>query len=196
MRIGVIGGTFDPPHLGHLALAQTAREQLELDEVLFMPANRNPLKTRKVQTPSKQRLEMVQRMIADKEGLAVSDLEITRGGPSFTVDTITELKMANPADYWFLLGADAMKGLPDWKQPERLLKLCRLGVAVRPPTTESDVIMRLPADIRERVDIIKMKPIDVSATEVRDRVSKGQSVAHWVPPEVLQYIRENKLYRS
>jgi nicotinate-nucleotide adenylyltransferase len=196
MRIGVLGGTFDPPHAGHLAIAQAAKEQLELDEVVFMPAHRNPLKSKGGNTPAKQRLEMVRRLVAGKEGLAYSDLEITRGGPSFTVDTMTELQMASPADYWFILGADSLKGLPDWKQPERLLKLTRLAVAVRPPTTESDVLARLSKDVRERVDVIKMKPLEISATEIRNRLSSNKGVGAWVAPEVLQYIRENNLYRS
>src|SRR5438045_2029390 len=117
MRIGILGGTFDPPHLGHLALANAAREHLKLDEVIFMPASRNPIK-KGTQTPPKQRLEMVKRTVEGHPGLAYSDLEITRGGPSYAVDTLTELSFAKPAEYWFLVGADALKDLPTWKQPE------------------------------------------------------------------------------
>lgn len=195
MRIGVFGGTFDPPHSGHLALAQAALEHLDLDEVLFMPVNRNPLKRRGDLSPGKDRVEMIRLMIQSHPQFAVSNLEITRGGPSYTVDTMTELQMAQPADYWFLLGADAMKGIQDWKQPERLLRLCRLGVVMRPPHTETLVLGRLPQEVRDRVDLIPMKPYDISSTELRDRMSKKKPTAPWLDPAVLQYINANKLYR-
>jgi nicotinate-nucleotide adenylyltransferase len=193
MRIGILGGTFDPPHIGHLTLARTAKEELGLDEVIFMPVNRNPLKKGK-STPAKHRLEMVQRAIADEPGLAMSDIEITRGGLSYAVDTLTELTFAQPGDYWFLVGADALKGLPQWKQPERLLRLARFGVAVRPPIIEADVMARLPEEVKKRIDIVKMSALDVSSTDVRDLISAGKPVGSWVKPTVLQYIRENRLY--
>lgn len=196
MRIGVLGGSFDPPHTGHLALAKAAREHLQLDEVLFLPANQNPLKTRRSYANAKQRLAMVQRLVQGQPGLAVSDMEITRGGVSYTVDTIGELLMVQPADYWFLMGADALKALPQWKSPARLLRLCRLGVAVRPPVTESDVLARVPPDFRAKVDVVKMTPLDVSSTEIRARLAKGQNVSPWLAPEVLRYIGENGLYKE
>src|ERR1700722_59500 len=108
MRIGVLGGTFDPPHLGHLALARAALRQLELDEVLFLPANRNPLKTGKGGTPAKHRLAMIDLMLKNEPTMAYSDMEITRGGPSYAVDTLNELHAVRPAEYWFLMGADSL----------------------------------------------------------------------------------------
>ena len=196
MRIGIFGGTFDPPHTGHLGLAKAALEQLQLDEVLFLPANRNPLKSRKVVTPGKHRLGMVESLIRNEEKMAVSDMELTRGGMSYTVDTLGELQMVQPGEYWFLMGADALRGLADWKNPQRLLKLCRLGVAIRPPTTEEDVIARIPDEFRSRVDIIRMTPMDVSSTQLRDRIQQRQTVNPWVPNDVLKYISINQLYKD
>src|SRR4051794_25149699 len=103
MKIGILGGTFDPPHTGHLSVARAALEQLELDEVLFLPASRNPLKSRKVVTPAKHRLGMVEALVRNEEKMAVSDMELTRGGISYTVDTLGELHMVQPAEYWFLM---------------------------------------------------------------------------------------------
>jgi len=195
MKIGILGGTFDPPHAGHLALARAALQQLELDEVIFLPANRNPLKARKG-TPAKHRLGMVEALIRNDSQLAVSDMEITRGGVSYTVDTLAELQMVQPAEYWFLMGADALRGLPDWKNPQRLMRLCRLGVAVRPPMTETDVVNRVPIEFKEKVDVIRMAPMDVSSTDIRDRLARNQTVSPYVPTDVLKYIHTHHLYRD
>ncbi|MEZ0326185.1 MAG: nicotinate-nucleotide adenylyltransferase [Fimbriimonas sp.] len=198
MRIGILGGTFDPPHIGHLALATAAIEQLGLEEVIFMPTFRNPIKGRKVTTKPKDRLAMVEALVkgsADPH-FAMSDLEVTREGPSYTVDTMAELQMVRPAEYWFLMGADSLRSLPEWKQPTRLVRLCRLGVVVRPPTTEIEVRSRIPEDLRDHVDVIQMKPVDISSTEIRERVSRKQNVGSWVPVEVLRYISTHKLYQE
>jgi nicotinate-nucleotide adenylyltransferase len=196
MRIGILGGTFDPPHSGHMALAKTAAEQLHLDEVLFLPANKNPFKTEVALASGKHRVAMVQRMLAKEPDMAVSDMEITRGGVSYTVDTLGELQMVRPAEYWFILGADAVKGLPDWRNPERLLRLSRLAVAVRPPETEKSTITKIPEHFRDKIDMIRMNPLDVSSTELRDRLARGVNVAPWIATPVFQYIQENKLYRG
>ncbi len=198
MKIGILGGTFDPPHIGHLALANAAMEQFGLEEVIFMPTFRNPMKGRKVTTKPEDRLAMVEALVrsSDNSNLALSDLEITRGGPSYTVDTMTEMQMARPADYWFLMGADSLRSLPDWKQPQRLVRLCRLGVVVRPPTTEAEVRARIPADLKDFVDVIQMKPVDISSTEIRDRISRRQNVSSWVPVEVLKIVSSHKLYQE
>jgi len=196
MRIGILGGTFDPPHIGHLEFARAARESLQLDEVLLLPAHRNPLK-KALSAPAKDRLEMVRRMVAGEPNMAASDIEISRGGPSYMVETLMELQMVKPGDYWLLLGADAMKTFPEWKNPDKIVKLCRLGVALRPPMPESEVMVRLSPEMRERVDIVPMKLIEVSSTDVRDRLSKRSSVvAPFVPPVVLSYIKQNHLYGS
>jgi len=196
MRIGILGGTFDPPHKGHLALAKAAVEALHLDEVIFLPANRNPLKSRKVQTPAKHRLGMISQLIKHEENMSYSDMEITRGGSSYTVDTLGELHMVRPAEYWFLMGADSLRGIDDWKNPIRLMKLCRLAVAVRPPLIVADVLVKLPEEYKGKVDIIQMPAMDVSSTQIRDRIQRGQNVSPWITPEVLQYIHTHKLYQT
>jgi len=195
MRIGIFGGTFDPPHNGHLALAEAAKEALQLDEIIFMPAFQNPLKTGGRTTPAKHRLEMVKRLVAGKPGMAVSDLEVSRRGPSYAVDTLTELQHVSPGDYWFILGADALKTLPEWKQPQRLIKLCRIAVAVRLPQDPQEIVGRYPAEFRDAIDVVEMKPIDLSASDLRDKLARGQSISLWVPKPVIQYIEEHKLYR-
>ncbi len=195
MKIGVLGGSFDPPHIGHLALARSARAALGLDEVILLPASRNPLKATTKATPAKHRLAMVQLLVDGEDGLAVCDLEVVKGGLSYTVETMTELGAAQPAEYWFLLGADALRGLPNWKQPQRLVRLCRLGVVVRPPMNEFDALVHVPEEFKSAIDVIPMKPIDVSSTELRGRLAQREPVAPYIPPQVLQYIKEHKLYQ-
>ncbi|MBI5705896.1 MAG: nicotinate (nicotinamide) nucleotide adenylyltransferase [Armatimonadetes bacterium] len=196
MRIGILGGTFDPPHSGHLALAEAALSQLRLEEVLFVPAHKNPAKLDQAVTPAKMRLEMVRLAILGRQEFSVSDIEVVRRGPSYAVDTMLQLAQASPSDYWFLMGADALKGLPNWKQPEKLIRLCRLGVAVRAPDQPDEVISRLPEAFRSKVDIIKLKPQDVSSSEIREYVSRGLGVGQWLPEAVQSYVLEHKLYRS
>lgn len=196
MRIGIFGGTFDPPHIGHLALARAALEQLELDEVLFLPANRNPLKSKKTATNGKHRLGMVEALVRNEPQMAVSDMELTRGGTSYTVDTLGELQVVQPADYWFIMGADSLKGLADWKNPHRLLRLARLAVALRPPIMDSDALARVPEEFRSRIDVLTMPPMDVSSTDLRERLARNQSVNPSIPPDVLKYISTNQLYRN
>ena len=195
MRIGILGGTFDPPHAAHLALAHAAIEQLSLDEVIFMPVARNPLKHKAIAT-AKQRMAMVEALLANEKQMAVSNLEIVRGGKSYAVDTLEELQVAQPAEYWFIVGADALKDLKDWKNPDRLLKLCRLAVAVRPPQTEADVRARIPEEYKDRIDLVHMPPMEIASFDIRDRIAREKTLGTMVPEPVLRYIRQNELYRS
>ena len=196
MRIGVLGGTFDPPHNGHLALARAALESLNLDEVIFLPANRNPLKKDAKQTPAKKRLEMVRLATKDEPRFAVSDIEIQRKGLSYAVDTLQQLHMVRPGEYWFILGADALRDFKKWKQPEKLLRLARLAVAVRPPETFQDALSRIPEEFRSKIDEIAMPPIEISSTEIRERIEHARPLSQWIHPDVHQYIADNRLYRS
>ena len=194
MRIGVFGGTFDPPHLGHLAIAKAAMEQLELDEVLFVPANQNPLKDRRGISHPKVRFEMTALLVEKEEHMAVSDMEITRGGPSYMVDTLDELQMVQPADYWLIMGADSLGSLKDWKSPSRLLRLCRIAVAVRPPILD-DVLESAQEEFHDKIDLIEMNPVNASSSEIREKILKNHPVSHLLPPKVLQYIQKQKLYQ-
>jgi len=193
MKIGILGGTFDPPHIGHIALAQAAMAQLELDEVLWIPAGRNPLKQRRA-TPAKQRLEMVQLAIEGQPAMAASDIEISRGGPSYTVDTLFELQHVKPGDYWLILGADSLKSFDSWKGPERILKMARLAVTVRPPHTRDSVEDKMTAELKRAIDWIEMPVSDVSSTDIRLRVDERRVFNQLVPAKVYDYIKKHKLY--
>ena len=160
-----------------------------------MPANRNPLKTMKIQTSAKHRLAMLDLVLKKEPQMGYSDMEITRGGPSYTIDTMSELLAVRPAEYWFLMGADALKGFTDWKNPAKLVKMCRLAVAMRPPTSQFELMARIPEEYRSQIDVIQMASSEISSTELRDRISQGQPVNHWISPEVLQYAQANKLYQ-
>ena len=197
MKIGILGGTFDPPHRGHLQLAVAAADQLMLDEVLLIPANRNPLKSKgEAGATAKQRLAMTGLLVQEDPRFAVSDLELTRGGVSFMVETLFELQMAQPAEYWLILGADSLRTFPEWKSPNRILKMCRLAAAVRLPLSVEDALNRIPDDIRPFVDPVEMVPSEISSTEVRDRLVRNKPLADVLTPNVLKYIRDNGLYRS
>jgi nicotinate-nucleotide adenylyltransferase len=194
MRIGILGGTFDPPHSAHLALAHKALDELRLDEVMFLPVNRNPLKKIKM-SPAKDRLEMVKLAIRDEPNFSVSDIEIARGGPSYAIDTMNELTYARPAEYWFILGSDALRSIAQWKQPEKLLRLTRLAVAPRSRAAKDQLLASLPPFVPSLIDWLDMPPMDISATELRQRMQSARPVAQWIKPEVAKYIEDKRLYR-
>ena len=195
MRIGILGGTFDPPHYGHLKLAEAAIEALDLDEVILLPANINPFKQKRRTAPAKDRMAMVQLLQKKNARLSSSDMEITRGGVSYTVDTLGELQMVHPGEYWFILGADSVAEFNEWKNPQRVLRLCRLAVAVRPPITREDLLLQLPEDFRDKIDVIELTATEESSTEIRDRVIRGLTIQNMTTPEISDYIRNNKLYK-
>ena len=196
MKIGVLGGTFDPPHVGHLELARSAIHSLGLDEVMFLPVSRNPLKPRRKGTSSRARLEMTRLLIQGEPKMSLCDIEVVRGGMSYSVETMSELSAAEPADYWFLIGADVARSLMDWKQPGRLLKICRLGVALRPPLTAGQVMARIPEDFRGRIDFIDMPASSASSSEVRDLIAARRPLGRLITEPVYAYIKEHKLYSS
>ena len=196
MKIGVFGGTFDPPHVGHLALAKAARETLGLDEIVFLPAARNPLKSRRIGTSGADRLAMIRLLIRGQEGMAASDMELTRGGVSYTVDTLGELQMVQPAEYWFLMGADGIAQLHEWRNTVRIAKLCRLAVAVRPPFEAEELLSKLPPEFEGKADLIVMPPVDISSTDIREKFARRKPVHGLTPPEVLRYIEEHRLYQD
>jgi nicotinate-nucleotide adenylyltransferase len=195
MRIGILGGTFDPPHIGHLSLVEAAVQELELDEVIVLPANKNPLKKGRPGATSQQRMEMVSLLAKQNPKIVVSDMEITRGGLSYTVDTLGELQMVYPGEYWFIMGADALKGFADWKNPQRILRQCRLAVAARPPIVHEEVLLGLEDYVKARVDIVEMPLIDASSSDIRVKVQRGMPIGNLTTPEIVDYIKKNKLYK-
>jgi nicotinate-nucleotide adenylyltransferase len=191
-RLGVLGGTFDPPHVGHLILAEQAREQLRLDFVVFIPAGDPWRKAGRDVSPAAHRLEMTRLAVAGNDAFYVDDLEITREGPTYTVDTLRLLRERAPGDeLFFIVGEDALADLHAWRDPEGIAALATLAVAGR---SGIEVAAALP--FARRVERIAMPLIDVSSTDVRERASAGRSLRYLVPPAVEAYIKDNRLYRS
>ncbi len=193
MRLGLLGGTFDPVHLGHLILGETAREQLGLDSVLFMPTGQPWRKAGRDITPAPHRVEMLRRAIADNPAFELSLIEVERAGPSYTVDTLRELISARPGSEIFLIiGEDSLLDLPNWKAPQRVVELATLAVAARGPEKP---VAGVPAGyLSDRTVWLDMPLIDISATTVRERVGRGRSIRYLVPEVVAAYIREQGLY--
>jgi nicotinate-nucleotide adenylyltransferase len=195
-RTGVLGGTFDPPHLAHLVLAAAAREVLRLDRVLFVPAGEPWRKADRAVTPASERLEMVEAAVAPFAWAEVSRVEIDRSGPSYASETMAALA-AEGGDWWFILGSDALADLPAWHEPQALIEVTRLAVAVRPPATlhVPDETARSLPGIEARIDIVPMPSLDISSTDVRDRVRARRSVDVIVPQAVCAVIEARRLYR-
>lgn len=191
-RIGVFGGTFDPIHIGHLILAERAREGLALDAVLFLPAAAPPHKQHRPVSDAKLRRAMVDVAIGGNEAFESSDLEIRRGGVSYTIDTLRELRRLQPADELFLLlGGDAVDDVPNWKDPDEIVRLAVLAVARRPGAERP---LSLPY-AEAHIEAIDMPTIDVSSSEIRRLVQAGRSIRYLVPPGVEAFIDAHDLYR-
>ena len=197
MRIGILGGTFNPPHLGHLICAQEAYFQLGLDRVTLIPARIPPHKPVEDEPGPEHRLELCRLAIhGDEERFAVSDAEIVREGPSYTVDTLEGLQSSAPDHELFLIvGGDIAAGLPNWHRPERVLSLATLAVAKRRGTSRAavDEALRSLAG-NERTRFFRMPRIAVSSTMLRDRVRAGQPIRYYVPDAVIGYIDQHRLY--
>ena len=200
MDIGIFGGTFDPIHLGHLTIAEEARARLGLAQVLFVPAGQPWLKADRDIAPAAQRLEMVKRAIAANVYFGLSTAEVDRRGPSYAVDTIAILQqqLGAKARFFFLLGCDALGELPQWKEPTKLVQLCHL-VAVPRPDCGSPDLEALEASIpgiAQRVVLLDIPPIDISSSDIRQRVARGLSIRHLVSADVEEYIEKHELYRQ
>jgi len=200
MNIGVLGGTFDPIHLGHLIVAEEVRRELSLAEILFVPANLPWLKAVSFVSAVEHRLEMVRLAIADKPYFKLSTVDIERGGPSYTVDTIADLRsQTGPEDeLFFILGWDNLEEMPQWHEPARLIMMCRLVAVPRPgyPRPKLKSLESSIPGISKRVMLMDKPQIDISASDIRDRVAKGLSVRHLVPEPVNRYIKEHRLYAA
>ncbi len=196
--VGILGGTFNPPHIGHLVMAQEAREQLGLDRVVLMPVAVPPHKEADGDPGAEVRLALARLAAAGEEGVEVSTAEIDRGGASFTVDTLGELHERYPEqELTFIVGADMAHSLPAWREPERILGLARLAVAEREGIARDDIAERLaPLHDGSRVTFFDMPRIDVSSSDIRRRVAEGRSVRHLVPDAVAQAIADRDLYRT
>ncbi|MCH7737620.1 MAG: nicotinate (nicotinamide) nucleotide adenylyltransferase [Chloroflexi bacterium] len=198
MNVGILGGTFDPVHLGHLSIADAAMNQAALDRVLFIPAGQPRLKQAEPLASVDHRLEMVRLAIEDRPKFQVCDIEAQRPGPTYSVDTLVELsaKLGPTADLFFILGIDVLGHLDRWKDPERVLGLCRLLVLDRPGEEDFDwpgFYSRVP-EAEGKVQVITAPLVDVSGTELRRRASTGEPLTGQVPDAVGGYIREQGFY--
>ena len=188
-RVGVFGGTFDPPHIGHLVTAADVRFRLDLDVVLMVVANEpwQKVGTREV-SPAEDRLAMVRAAVRDEPGVEASDLELRRGGASYTIDTLRELARTEPdAELFLVLGGDAAAGLDTWERPAEVAAACRIVVVDRPGSTSA-----VPEGFR--VDRVDVPRLEVSSTELRARVREGRPTRHLLPDAVISLIAERGLY--
>jgi len=196
-QLGILGGTFNPPHVGHLVMAQEALDQLGLDRVVLMPVSRPPHKEAADDPGPEARLELCRLAVAGDERLAVSALEIERGGASYTADTLRELHARQPEqELTFIVGGDMAHSLPAWREPEAVLSLARLAVAEREGVRREDIATRLSELHRgDRVVFFDMPRIDVSSSSIRRRVAEGRPVRYLVPDAVADAIGDHHLYR-
>jgi nicotinate-nucleotide adenylyltransferase len=194
----VLGGAFNPPHIGHLVLAQDAASQLGLAEVLLVPAREAPHRRIEPEPGPEVRMEMTRLAAEADELVSASEIEVGREGPSFTYRTLELLADERPGDeLWFLMGADVAAGLESWRSPERVVELARLGIAGRPGTALDEAEAALERlDAGERAEVVRMPELAVSSTRIRRRVAQGRPIRYLVPDAVARYISEQGLYSA
>jgi nicotinate-nucleotide adenylyltransferase len=198
MKIGILGGTFDPVHLGHLTIADTALQQLGLNRVLFLPAGRPWLKADKSIAPAVHRKTMIELAIADHPAFELSAIELERKGATYTAETLVVMRstMKKNAEIFFLLGWDSLAQLPQWKRPAEIVKMCRLVAFTRSRMSSPDLQaleQEVPGVARSTI-MLDIPPIDISSSEIRDRVSRGLPIKDMVPAGVEEYIKVHRLY--
>lgn len=191
MKICLFGGTFDPPHIGHLLIAQTICEAESFDKILFIPVNIPPHKS--VNTLLEDRLNMLEIAIDDNPNFEISDIEIKRGGVSYTIDTIRTIKKqynicSNKISY--LIGSDSLLNFHNWKDPEKILEECQIIVAIRPGFRPSDI----PAWILHKIQFANIPRFEISSTNIRSRWVEGKTIRYLVTLPVWEYINKNKIY--
>lgn len=197
MRLGLLGGTFDPPHVGHMLVAVDALEVLRLDRLVLVPAATQPLKAGDIAATPAQRLEMVRLLSAEDPRLQVDPIEIERGGLSFTVDTLAVYAERYPtAERFFLVGADVLATFHKWRDPGRVLELARLVVLRRATDIVTPASPAVPIPAGREPVTLESRRVDVSSTEVRARARAGKSVRGFVPEAVAHYIASEGLYRG
>jgi nicotinate-nucleotide adenylyltransferase len=197
-RIGILGGTFDPIHIGHLIIASEFRAELELSEVRFVPAGDPPHKPEQRLSPVANRLRMIELAIEQHAEFAIDRVELERTGPSYTKDTLALLKQREPAAcFVFLMGADSLRDLSTWRDPTRILELAELGVAARPDVAvDLDAVVEALPNARGRITTINVPLIGISSREIRQRVATGRPISFLVPATVERFILDQGLYRS
>ncbi|MCE5314905.1 MAG: nicotinate-nucleotide adenylyltransferase [Armatimonadota bacterium] len=197
-RLGIMGGTFDPVHVGHLILAEQARERFGLDKVLFITAADPPHKTGNEITPVACRHEMACLAVENNERFECSTIEIERGGPSYTIDTLRQLReiYSDGVELYLLAGADEAATFMTWRDPYGIQEMARVVVANRCGQDVADVLRLLPEDFARNVELLQMPGVDISSTDLRERVRSGRSIKYFVPESVERYILSKGLYRG
>jgi nicotinate-nucleotide adenylyltransferase len=202
MRLGIFGGSFDPVHLGHLLLAEACREQAKLDRVLFVPTNTQPHKLHHQPASNAARVEMLQLAVQGNPAFVVEKLELDRGGVSYTVDTLRELKLRDPAsELFFLMGADALADFPNWREPQRICELATLLIVQRAGQPSPDFSVLAPFLVLEKLvdwkaQQIELPSIAISSTDIRSRAASGRSIRYRTPRAVEMLIADRKLYTT
>lgn len=191
--IGIFGGTFDPPHLGHLVLALELAEKLKLDGVIFIPSAKPPHKSTVEVSLAKHRFQMTEEAIKGNRLFSISDIELKRSGPSYTVDTIKELKQKHPhSELFFLTGSDILDEILTWKEPQEIYRSIKVVIGLRPGFDKIN-----PTNpFAQKSQIIEITSLDISSTRIKDKVRSGKSIRYLVPPKVEHYIRHHKLYQG
>lgn len=194
--VGVLGGSFNPPHVGHFVLALEAAQQLSLERVLMIPVGEAPHRVIDPEPGSALRLEMAAAAIAGDEVLEASPVEIERDGPSYTFRTLELLQDQRPSDeFTLILGADAAAGLGSWREPKRVLELAGIAVAGRPGTTLERALDAISSLGAEQAAVISMPQIEISSSDIRRRVASGRSIRYLTPESVRALIAEREIYR-
>jgi nicotinate-nucleotide adenylyltransferase len=198
LRVGLLGGSFDPPHIGHLILAEEALDQLSLDKVLFAPAGQQPLKAEQAVTPVEDRVLMTELAIAGNGRFELSRGDVDRPGPHYTIDLlkITAAQLPPGSDLFFLMGFDSLADLPKWHEPVQLIRTAHLVALTRPdvPVDWDTLEAQLPG-VRERVKLLDMPELEIASRDLRERVRTGRSIRYMLPDPVRGYIEEKRLYR-
>jgi nicotinate-nucleotide adenylyltransferase len=192
VNIGVLGGTFDPIHIGHLIIAEEARVRLGLSKVLFVPAGQPWFKQDRDVTAAVHRVEMVRRAIADNPYFELSTLEVERSGPSYTVDTLTMLhkQLGGRTSLFFILGRDTLAELPLWKEPQKVVQLCRFVVPPRLGSRDLKHLEKAIPGLLDKVIQLTMPVIGISSSEIRQRIAQGLPIRYFVSPAVEKYMAE------
>ena len=200
-RLGIMGGTFDPPHIGHLAAAEMARAELKLDAVLFVPANRSPWKMSRVMSTTEQRVDLVRLAIADNVNFVLSRVDVDRPAPSYTYETLRLLQAEYPGDeLYFIMGLDSLRDIGNWHNADEIVRLAQLVVCARPGVKMDvgqmmDLLHRLPG-LMKRLTFVEMPELEIAASDLQQRVRNGQSIHYLVPTAVEAYISSQGLYRE
>ena len=193
MKIGIFGGAFNPPHIGHLLVADAVREQLHLDRVMFVPAADPPHRLDVRRRSGKDRLEMIRLAIQDNPGFEISDIELQRSGKSYTVDTVKTIAAMHSSDQLYLLmGSDNFSEFDSWKLPDEIIATCDLVVFPRPGFE----LAQVKHQFSKSAQLVSVPPIPISASDIRRRVKQGKSIRYWVPVNVEAFIQAHSLYKD